>query len=282
MSPWDYRKGVSYFLRTQADYQDVFRMSKFSKGKHGEWKPYLASLFGFPRNLIQRKYKIDDEIEEKKTFRKTYSQEVKADLTEYDRIKGMIEIKRREVDAAKKETDKFNFYQNDVDINADLVNRIEAEVARLNEELYEARYEAEKIRESIAAKMNFDLAKVRQLFDEAQVYLSRSLIKDYEDLVQFNQKLSEERNRRLSSRLDVLSATQGELKASLAQLNGQREQVLSVLQTRDTFAKFQTLQSSVVEHEVEIPRFQAELENLDAMSRIDREIRTLTQGAKRW
>ena len=56
ISPWSYRKGVSYFLRTQYDYQDYFQIQKFMNGPHIEWKPYLANLLGFNFKPIKEKY----------------------------------------------------------------------------------------------------------------------------------------------------------------------------------------------------------------------------------
>jgi uncharacterized protein YydD (DUF2326 family) len=70
IAPWPYRKGVSYFLRTQSDYQDVFQISKFSIGEHSEWKPYLAKLLGFDDSLLKEKYDIDKTIESRQSMRR--------------------------------------------------------------------------------------------------------------------------------------------------------------------------------------------------------------------
>ncbi|MCP5049137.1 MAG: DUF2326 domain-containing protein, partial [bacterium] len=44
---WQYRKSISYFLRTQQDFQDVFQLAKYNKGPHREWKPFLFDMLGF-------------------------------------------------------------------------------------------------------------------------------------------------------------------------------------------------------------------------------------------
>jgi uncharacterized protein YydD (DUF2326 family) len=33
LKQWSYRKSITYFLRSQKDYNDVFQLLKFSKGK---------------------------------------------------------------------------------------------------------------------------------------------------------------------------------------------------------------------------------------------------------
>ncbi|MBA3241378.1 MAG: hypothetical protein H0T60_09170, partial [Acidobacteria bacterium] len=56
---WDYRKGLSYFLRTQNDYRDVFRVEKFQRSADIFWKPYMADLLGLPGDMILAKYESD-------------------------------------------------------------------------------------------------------------------------------------------------------------------------------------------------------------------------------
>jgi uncharacterized protein YydD (DUF2326 family) len=50
---WTYRKSISYFLRTQHDFGDVFQLAKYNKGKHRDWKPFLFDLLGFDGKSLQ-------------------------------------------------------------------------------------------------------------------------------------------------------------------------------------------------------------------------------------
>ena len=68
LNTWGYRKSVTYFLRSQKDYNDVFQLEKFKSGKHVNWKPFLFDLLGFNGALLTEKYSIDDEIENQKVF----------------------------------------------------------------------------------------------------------------------------------------------------------------------------------------------------------------------
>jgi uncharacterized protein YydD (DUF2326 family) len=61
VSPWDYRTGVSYFLRTQADYTEYFQIQKFMRGQDRAWKPYLAAILGLDYEAILQKYEIEDQ-----------------------------------------------------------------------------------------------------------------------------------------------------------------------------------------------------------------------------
>lgn len=56
---WPYRKPATYFLRTQSDFRDVFKLDKF-KGRDKDWKPFMFDLLGFDGNVILEKYDFDD------------------------------------------------------------------------------------------------------------------------------------------------------------------------------------------------------------------------------
>ena len=64
---WPYRKTVSFFLRTQKDYINVFQLGKFQNGKHKDWKPVVFELLGYDSTVLRRKYDLDEQLEELKT-----------------------------------------------------------------------------------------------------------------------------------------------------------------------------------------------------------------------
>lgn len=49
---WSYRKSATYFLRTQNNFRDIFRLDKFSRGADRDWKPFMFDLLGFDGSLI--------------------------------------------------------------------------------------------------------------------------------------------------------------------------------------------------------------------------------------
>ncbi len=62
LKPYDYRKAITYFLRSQGDWADELQLEKFQIGRDLYWKPIVAHLFGFNAYPVQRKYELDDEI----------------------------------------------------------------------------------------------------------------------------------------------------------------------------------------------------------------------------
>ena len=92
LTKWQYRKSVTYFLRSQKDYNDVFQLSKFSKGKDIDWKPFMFDLLGFNGSLLNEKYEIDCKITEQKSFINGLKNKFAVDTEEVDKIKGVIDF----------------------------------------------------------------------------------------------------------------------------------------------------------------------------------------------
>lgn len=273
--PWDYRKGCGYFLRTQNDYQDVFQLSRFAIGKHSEWKPFMAKLLGFDHTPIEKKYEIDEQISGKQQLRESSKDVSIVDTKDYDRIKGTLEIKRAEVLQAHQEIEKFDFYKEDMRYNTELVEKIEDEISELNERLYTIDYEISKLRESLKVNVKFDLGKVQSVFKEAQIIFPESVRKSYEQLVDFNRRLSTDRGMRLTERVEELSSERAGIVRKLQELSQRRSDILSVIQDTDSLRKFRKLQKTLVSRETEIARLETVLEQLDKVTSIDKSIREL-------
>ncbi|MCP4545408.1 MAG: DUF2326 domain-containing protein [bacterium] len=277
LRPWPYRKGVGYFLRTQNDYRDVFQLQRFSRGKDSEWKPYLSDILGFDSDPIKEKYEIDNEIEEEKAYRSRSQRRLKTGVDSYDRIKGLREIKRSESEEAKAEIDRFNFYKSDMEYNSELVDEIEKDIAILNDRLYTIDYELSKILDALDTKTIFDLDRVEKLFNETGIAFPGALKRTYGELLSFNQRLTNERTRRLLELQKKLVEERKQVDGKLAELNKRREGLMSVLQETETFQKFRSLQKTLASREAEIARLDAELAQLDEAARIAKKIQHLNQ-----
>lgn len=272
IKPWEYRKGVSYFLRTQGDYLDEFQISKYSKGKHVDWKPYLAKILGFDDKLLQKKYEFDQIIEKRKEYKAEFEKRLVTKAEEYDKLKGAIEVKQSELEEAGRQLDKFDFYENELKINIELVEKIESEISELNDNLYNVKYEIEQIQRSLSNKVNFNFSEIEELYKEVKVYFKDELSRSYKELVEFNNSLYTERHKFLKDRLQILQAENEKIEPLLKKLNQQREDYLQILRGVDTFSKFKSLQKLMVQREAELVRLQAALDNLNSAAVIQKEI----------
>ncbi len=130
IEPWDYRTGVSYFLRTQEDYSDYFQIRKFMQGKHVQWKPYLAAILGLDHEAVSRKYSIDEQIDDLTSRRK--EREAEIDVTDHDRgaMASKIDILRDEIAAIDERLDGFDFSQEERRISKKVVEEVEVPDSR--------------------------------------------------------------------------------------------------------------------------------------------------------
>jgi len=277
ISPWEYRKGVSYFLRDQNDYRDVFQIEKFEHNNHKYWKPYLAKLLGFDDKIIGAKYELDDQIENRKKYKEGYEKSIPVKSEEYDKLKGAIEIKKREVEEISKEIDLFNFYEKELELNKELLDNVELEISEKNDARYNIGFELDKIKSSLSKKIDFNIKEISQIFEETQIYLPNELKKSYEDLVQFNKSLFEERKEYLKKRQGELESELEIIDKSLRSLNLRRAKILEVLRGEETFRKFKSLQRELILTSSNVVKMEAELETLNTVSVIQKEIDSLEE-----
>lgn len=161
---WHFRKSITYFLRSQQDYLDVFKLNKF-KGKHKDWKPFVFDLLGFNGELIKEKFEIEENIEELKKKLHTLKTEAQIDTSEKDRLEGLLDIKQNELLEIEKLIDAFNFYKEDLKINKTIVEKIDGKLQALNTERYRISFEIEKIKKSLSNIVDdIDINEIDALF----------------------------------------------------------------------------------------------------------------------
>ena len=134
----------------------------------------------------------------------------------------------------------------------ELVDKIEARVAEINERIYNLRYDLNQINIALGHKDKFDLREVTQIFEEAKLNFPDDLKRKYEDLVTFNRKVTNERNAELRKRQAQLANEEDELLEEKRDLEGHRERSLKTLRGTDTFEKFKRLQNNLTQERAQI------------------------------
>tara|TARA_R110002096_G_C14626746_1_gene724504 strand:- start:52 stop:1803 length:1752 start_codon:yes stop_codon:yes gene_type:complete len=260
---WDYRKSITYFLRSQQDYLDVFKLNKF-KGKHKDWKPFVFDLLGFDGTLILEKLEIEEEIDDLKKKIQTLRLEAQIDTSEKDRLEGLLEIKKIELSEIKNQIDKFNFFKEDILTNKQLVEEIDTKLQAFNTDRYRISYEINKI-ESSLSEINDDVddKEINSLFEDVNLYYPKQLKKEYDDLINFQKSLTTERKEYLSETLSLLKLDYTELNKSIKEIESQKSDLLSLLTEKDSYFKFKEYQKKTIGIEVEIERIKDKLKAID-------------------
>jgi uncharacterized protein YydD (DUF2326 family) len=279
---WDYRKSVTYFLRSQKDYHDVFQLSKFAKGKDIDWKPFMFDLLGFNGQLLTDKYRLDTDIEEQNKFISSLKTKFAVDAEELDKIKGAIELKREEKRELEEQIDNFNFYNQERRLNKELVEDIERMISDLNSQEYNLEYEIDKINDSFKNKISFDINQLKKIYADAQIFFPDNLVNDYKQLEEFNKKITEERDKYLEERLVQTTNELIAVRSSLLEYNQRRNKILSVLKDKDAFKKFKSYQIDLTKVEGEISKLHEKLNSIDKISVLNDHIKQLTDELQKF
>jgi uncharacterized protein YydD (DUF2326 family) len=273
ISPWSYRKGISYFLRTQYDYQDYFQIQKFVRASHIEWKPYLANLLGFDYKPIKEKYELDNDIEILKTRIKQKQSEIQIDHSEYDKLKNKIQIAQKAIENTTTTLDAFSFSNEEKKINKEIVEQIESEISDINDELYNINYDLDHLAKSISKGTTFDIGAVKELFGEAEILLPDQLVNDYQSLIDFNKQISTDRNAALNEQIARLKENRKSLLSRKSTLNTKRKKLLSIIRDSDTFSKYKKLQNNLADQRAELSFLSGQLERLVEIRKLNKKFR---------
>ena len=204
---YDYRKSINYSLRLQGDYhktatqEGIFQLSKFVRSKDIYWKPFMFDLLGFNGKALKEKYELEQEIKQQKSLISEQEKDSGVKATEKDSIVGQIDIKQKEKEELDEELESFNFYKQDQEVIRELVEDLEHKIASLNTQLFNVEYEISKLSQSIKNEFSFDIDKVKSLFSEVEIHFPEQLHKNYEELITFNKKITEERNKQIRNSL---------------------------------------------------------------------------------
>jgi uncharacterized protein YydD (DUF2326 family) len=271
---WDYRKSVTYFLRTQNDFRDVFKLDKF-KGRDKDWKPFMFDVLGFNGAVIRQKYDLEDEKKESGKKIETLQQEADINIEERDKITGLLDIKTDDKKKIEEKIDKFNFYENDKAINKELVEDIDSRIQLLNTKRYSHSFEIKKIESSLSANQDtINLNKLKSLYKDVEIYFPDKLVHSYEMLLDFRKTITEERNKVLHENLKKIKKEFAVLDKELKELEVQKEGRLAYLTEKDSYLKFKETQKQLAKIEADIIRLKDKLEVIDRTSLFVRDIET--------
>jgi len=266
-----YRKLVNYSLRTQGDYDPnsntIFQLKKFIRGGDKHWKPLLFSLLGFEGSILQEKYEIEELIKNTNKTIKEQEKDFGVKSEEKDLLVGKIqqaEIKRNEV---VKQLDNLNFYQQDKETIKELVGSVEEDIALLNSKLYNIEYDIKKLEESIQNEFAFDLERVKNLFEEVNIHFPNQLSKSYEQLLQFNHQITDERNTQILETLKEKKIEEKQINEDLFEKNNKREEYRGLIQDTSLFKKLMQNQKELVSIEKELSRYDGQLETIEKIEK---------------
>lgn len=278
---YDYRKSITYFLRTQQDFLDVYKLDKF-QGKHINWKPFVFELLGFDGNLIIQKLTLEDEIKAKQDVIKTLKEEASINIEERDKLLGLMDIKKEEFDLNQSNIDKFNFFEQDKSINKELIEDIDYKIQTLNTDRYRITYEISKIEDSLSKIVDdINVEKLKKLHEEVSLFFPDELIKEFSDLINFNESITKDRRKYLAENLSELKSEFTIIDREIKFIEIEKSEKLTYLTEKDSYFKFKKYQSEITKVSVEIERIKDKLEAIDKSVKIEEEISDIKKDVEK-
>lgn len=245
-----YRDGLPYYLRrSDKDYWDMFRIET-RHFKHKQWKPYVARMLGFDWKLIEQKYWLDDRIKEVKN--KLSNENGSRDNLSLEELEAALQSKQENLATLRTGLKEFDFYDSDRIIDQEVVSGIQRDVWVLNEWLLDTKSEIADIQDLLSSTISFNLERMNSVFHQVWLIFPEEIQKDYEELYEFNLKITEDRNKHLEERLKYLQQKEVDMEDKLKSLSDKLKVKVEYLWDKDFFIKYKWLQTQILKKELEV------------------------------
>ena len=277
VSPWDYRKGIGYQLRSQDDFQDVFQLRRFV-GAHADWKPYVAHVLGFDHKLILQHYDKEAELGDKKARAQMIKAELGGSEDDIGNIEGILLLQQKDAEKKQALLDAFDFRQQDKERTKEIVEEVDTRIAALNSQRYSLNQTKKKIVASLEEdQILFNPDEAQRLFSDAGILFSGQIKKDFVQLIAFNRAITNERRDYLLEERAEVEAELKSIGAELNKLGKRRSDMLGFLSGTDVFAKYKQVTDELVTLRADIATLERQRDSLRRLQELRKEIRLLAE-----
>ena len=274
----NFRRYISYFLRTQDDQSDIFRLNKYKRSKDKEFKPIVVDLLGIDGELIKSKYNLEENIEK-------IDNEINYILSELkDLTKEYIEAEKNkllEILKVKEELYKqFDFYKEEDKKSKQLVDSIEQEIARLNKQKVSLYREIDYINQAIQSEFLIDIKDIEELFDELNLIFPDKIKNNYKKIIQFNKTLSQDRKKVMLENKYSFQKELEDIDIKLQELNKKRKEIISIVFDDDSFSKFKKLEKEIINISTKIELLNEKIAKFKRLEELENKKETLNKQLK--
>lgn len=266
LKEYNYRKYLDYFIRSQEDFLDVFKLNKF-KWKDRDWKPMILELLNFESNIYIDKIKLDEkqeEIESKITFLR---KEHKVDENKIDEINWIIDIETEKKNEIEKNIDSFNFSKNYKNDKTKIVDELDVKIESLNSYHYNIKTEIKRCENSLDDNIDtIDLNRLKTLLNEIDIIFPNKLINQYEDVIDFNKQITLERIAIIKENLEKLKKESDDIEKEINSLEEEKWKILTILTDKDSYEKFKYYQKELSKKEADLIYLNKKIEIIDEIN----------------
>jgi len=276
IEPWNYRDAVAYCLRGQDDYTDIFQLDKH-RGQHVYWKPYVGHLLGFDSQSLKRNYLLKNDVEALREEIAKLKSSIGLNAGDQEEtILNLLDVKRNQVSGLEWQLENFNFDSTDVRYIEELAEDISSQISDLNNLKYYLSARLKKLNKSLASSdVKVELDGLSQLFEESGVIFEGQLKRTFGELVEFNRKITSERQGFIAQQIEELEGEIVEISSSISELSEERSRKLGYLRSQDIFLKYQEVSDLLSEQRSHIYDLNRRLEVSSSVKSMEADCRKL-------
>jgi len=269
IKPYSFRKIIGYLLRAQTHYGDPFDLG--FKGAHVEWKPVLSKILGLNSDHIENAYTIEQDINQLETKKSELAHIETSSISE---IEGIIALKSQFLEEKEAQLNSLDFSSIDQATSDALVKELGAKIKKLNNDIYYIKANLQQVEDSLSAsKVKFDIQETQQLFNEIGIIFNNQVIKDYSQLIEFQNDIMKERRSYLLQEKKNLSQALEESSYNLKKFNQERSEALELLKSDDILNKYKKLANEVASIKMDIVQLQEKSKEFHELKEIQLALR---------
>ncbi|HFJ9467882.1 DUF2326 domain-containing protein [Bacillus cereus group sp. BfR-BA-01495] len=255
----EYRATLPYFLRAPQSFGNVFRTVNFIQNQDVEWKPIIAELLGFKSEIIVEKYILDYKISNvKEEIKQLTNNNTLNNSARYDKEFALLQVKKDMLLNKEKVIKTLNLKVPDENIMSILVEDIDKDIQQLLVDNYYKKTQLRKAKSSLMDfKVNFEA--IEELYSQINIYFSSQLVKDYDDVIDFNEQLFQERNQILA---EIIEESSNKIKFNenkIEELNNTKSDLMEYIRSEDSFDKLKILEREIIDLKVGIEQIEKEI-----------------------
>lgn len=260
LGSWDYRAAVGYALRRQEDFVDIFQLNKF-RGSHISWKPYLGHILGFNATFLTQNYELKSALEQLKEEIDELKTSLGLDEQGTEILNDALTIKKQKIQTLQAQLDSFDFNEVDTQIVNEITSEIDEQLEELNRARYYIKSNIRSLNKSMSsAPSKFDLKSTELLFKQSGVMFGEQISKTYEQLLEFNRKITTERARYVKEQVIELEEELAGISLSIEALNKEKSEKASQLTKVNLFEKFKSISNHLISVNVEVNELEKKLD----------------------
>ncbi|WP_038881749.1 DUF2326 domain-containing protein [Vibrio jasicida] len=277
--PWDYRTAVSYALRKQDDFNDIFQLKKFSRGKDIAWKPYVGQILGFDSEHLKLNYDLRASLDKISLQLTDLQKEIGLyQGDEEEMLHDALSLKSKDASSLQEQLDSLNFDRSDAKILEELSEDIDEEIEELNRVRYYLSNNLKKLKRSQSKQpSSFNTDKTKKLFAEAGIMFGEQIKKSYDDLLDFNRKITAERTIFVKQQISDLEQQLLDVTNRLTELNAAKSSKVSFLTNTNAFEKYKEVSHRLLLVTTEINAIERKLDISERIKEVQTESRDISR-----